>query len=122
MILLIEVKYSKKSKKYCTSLKEARRKFGDRVANDLISILNLIKSSTSLDVLESIKKLRLHKLENKNGKNRKGQLSITIGNSKWRLILIPYINDIKWNGEGSVNKLYSIVKIVEVKEVVDYHE
>ncbi len=111
-------------KKLCKSLDTAKKKYNNEIAISLHGAINLLENAENLNDIRKFKKYRLHPLENKKHDDRRGQFSITLANSAYRLILYPIDeNGEKWNGENeSVGNIYLITNIVEIMEVVNYHD
>lgn len=119
----MKVRYANsKIEKTCKSINAAKKKYNDVVAKSLHAVINLLNNAENLNDILQFRRYRLHPLGNKNHKDRRGQLSITLANSGYRLILYPLNeNGEKWNGEN-VGNIYVITDIIEIVEVIDYHD
>lgn len=89
----MEVKFANdKIKTVCTSIKAAKKKYDLQVAMSLHSVVNLLISAKNLTDIKKYKKYRLHPLLNKYKVDRRGQLSITLADGPFCLIICPVEN------------------------------
>jgi len=107
---------NKKIKKTCTDFKKAKQKYGDRASEKLFAVINLIEKAKNFNDVKNMPFLyRFHKLK----ADRKETYSISLGKTKYRLIIKPLDKnekEIKSNDEKIINESTKIVIILEVSD------
>lgn len=93
----------RKLEKVCTEYKEAKRKFGIYMADEIMECIKYLESADSVEILIALGFHRCHPLTN----NRDTQYALDLRHP-YRLIFVKNPDD------GSVH----VVKIIEI---VDYH-
>lgn len=109
---------NKKLEKICSSSKEARRAYGDKVSSKLAGVMQLLESATSLADLKPLPPLRLHMLVG----DRKGTYSISLGKKLgFRLLFKGFDNE---GCQVLSDSMESCVKVVIVllEEVSNHYD
>lgn len=107
--IIIEVTYDTgKVEKLCTDYEKAKKKLGDKVAEALHALINLLKSADNLLEIQQLGLYHLHILSN----NRRGQYALDISGRKdgYRLIITP----VRQEGVDDVFKNIKEIIILEV--------
>lgn len=75
-----------KIRKDCTDYKKAKKKYGEKIAGKLFSVINFIENAVSLETVINHRPYHFHDLKG----DREGQFAIDIGSRKdgYRLILL----------------------------------
>jgi proteic killer suppression protein len=110
---------NKKLEKICTNFKKSKIQLGEIAADKLFAAINWIKDANDFkDVENMAPSFRFHKLTG----DRKETYSISLGKTKYRLIIKPLDEnekEIKSNDKKVINE---ITKIVIILEVSDHYE
>lgn len=124
----MEILYSSnKLDKQCNNIKEATKLFGGNkvIAISLLARINALKQANVLKDIILQPQFHFHKLENKGKrKNYEGYFAIDVKGRKdgWRIVLEP-LDDKKMPFHPcNIDEVSSYVRIIEIREVVDYHE
>ena len=110
----------------CKNKKQAQKLLG---GNTLLAI-SLLARINALENAETIKDIivqplfHFHKLQNKNGRDLEGYFAIDVKGRKdgWRIIIQPLDENEKPFDPCHIDKIASIVKIVEVSEVSKHYD
>lgn len=100
---------SKKLRKCCEDIDEARRKYGDVQARVLIRRIGQLRANETLADVTTIPQVRLHALK----QNRKGQFAVHLKHP-YRLIFVPDQDQFDMND-------WSTIRSIKIIEVDDYH-
>ncbi len=102
MVVILEIKYSKKSvEKICTNASAAEKKYGQAMAVKIQMRIGEIQTTASVEEMLRFKIGRCHLLTG----NRKGQYAVDLVHP-YRLVFV---------------KLGDEVQIANILEIVDYH-
>ncbi len=124
----MEILYSSnKLDKQCNNIKEPTKLFGGNksIAMSLLARVNALKQANVLKDIILQPQFYFHKLENKGKrKNYEGCFAIDVKGRKdgWRIVLEPLNNDKMPFHPCNIDVVSSYVRIIEIREVVDYHE
>lgn len=119
MILYLTINYkSKEIEDICTKRPKAIKHFDEKVFKKLSSIINYIEQATSLLDIINYPAYNFHDLE---GKKRLNEWSIYIGNTGYRLILIPQDENNNFIEKGDVIKNCKTIKIIMITEVCNHY-
>ncbi|MBQ8693912.1 MAG: type II toxin-antitoxin system RelE/ParE family toxin [Synergistaceae bacterium] len=112
----------RKTEKQCTDLKTALKFFGgDKgLALSLLSRINAIKQALVIKDIIMMPNFHFHSLKG----NFNGYFAIDVKSrrDKWRIILRPLDKDEKVFDPLHIDKIASIVQIIEIKEVSAHYE
>ncbi|SDC89455.1 type II toxin-antitoxin system RelE/ParE family toxin [Geotoga petraea] len=110
---------NKQIKKICTNFKKSKIQIGDNASEKLFAVINFIENAKSFKDVENMpRSFRFHKLTG----DRKGTYFISLGKTKYRLIIEPLDEnekEIKTNDDKVINE---ITKMVIILEVSDHYE
>lgn len=109
---------NKKAEKQFDSTYESKWEYPEKVKIKLKSIENFLKSALSLNDVFVYPPYRFHCLKG----DRKGEWSITVPNTAWRVIVIPCDEDKKPILDGDILSRCNFIKIVMVTEVSKHYE
>lgn len=101
---------TKKLRKQCEEPSEAQKKYGSDIGNKLTQRVSELYAANALIDIAKIPAARLHKLEGA----RKKEYAIDLVHP-FRLIVSPVLEE-----DANVANL-SIIRIVRIEEVTDYH-
>ena len=108
---------NKKVEKVCTDEKEARKQFGQEVANKLGNVIYLLHSSNNLKDLLLFPQYHLHMLKG----NLEGIFSVYLGKTTgYRLLLIPLDENEKLVKSDDMS-IYTKTVCVEIEEVSKHY-
>lgn len=93
-------------------------KYPTMVEKKLMAAENYIKSAETLQDIVQYIPFRFHKLEGK----RKGEWSIYLGNTGYRVTMIPCYKDENEILEGDIIAQCKFIKVVEITEVSNHYE
>ncbi len=116
-----------KVEEICTDLKKATKFFNGQksMAISLLSRINALNQAENIKDIIAQKVMRFHKLINKGKrKNLEGYFAIDVKTIKdrWRIIIEPLDEDENPFVPCNIDEIAVYVKIIEIKEVSDYHE
>lgn len=119
----MKIKYADaKVKQQCTSLKAATSLFGGdkALAISLLARINAIEKADVIKDIIATPQLHFHNLQGK----MKGLFAIDVKSrrDKWRIILCPLDEKEKTFTPCHIDKIASVVKIVEIMEVSAHYE
>jgi proteic killer suppression protein len=92
----------------------AKRKLGQRQADELRLRLDDFDAADNLEIIRPLKQARCHELSG----DRKGQLSVDL-NHPYRLIFEPLNNPTPKKADGGLD--WTKVTEIRILEIVDYH-
>jgi hypothetical protein len=83
----------------------------------------LVSAETLHDIVV-LPPFRLHKLDNRNGKNLKGFFALDVKSKKepWRIIIEPLNKDLLPYNPCHIDVIARVVKIIEIKEISNHYE
>ncbi len=113
------VYHSKKVEKQCTSFKEAKKEFGERIATKLMAKINFIEEATCLNDLIQMT-YNFHSLSGK----RDGEFAIDVASRRdpYRLILVPLDDEGNRFVPCHIDKIANVSKVVLILEVSKHYE
>lgn len=115
----MEIRYNtKKTEKQFSSKYKKNWTYPAQVSKKLVAIETFIKAATSLEDIKNYPSYRFHKLVG----DRKGEWSISVGNTGYRVTVIPCGDDDKPIIKGDVIAQCKFIKIVLVTEVSNHYE
>ncbi len=111
-----------KTERQCTSLKAAIKLFGgDRnLAISLFSRINAIMNADVINDIIVMPQFHFHKL--RGDFNGYFAIDVKTRHDKWRIILCPLDEDEKKFIPCHIDKIASVVKIIEIREVSAHYE
>lgn len=112
----MQVQYTNKTvEKQCTSLKQAKKDFSDKIAKKLLKLVNFIESADNLASVTAFPTYHFHALKGK----RKGQYALDIDGrrSSYRLI----VGFCDYNPKTVFSDAASI-EIIQIEEVSNHYE
>ncbi|GBG94010.1 hypothetical protein LFYK43_04690 [Ligilactobacillus salitolerans] len=115
----IKLEYkTKKIQNQCQDLKNARKKFGARIAEKLLALVNVLEAAENLQDINSLQVYHVHQLDG----NRKNELALDIDGrkSQYRLIIRP-LNQSDTAGDDVI-RYYRGIEIISIEEVSKHYE
>ena len=111
----------------CNYIKDAEKLFGGnkQLALSLLSRVNALKQAEVIKDIIVQPQFHFHKLENKGKKkNYNGLFAIDVKGRKdgWRVVLEPLDENNNPFNPCNIDEIAAYVKIINIVEVVDYHE
>ena len=117
MSMIILYKNDTAKKQFCSEYKKTWR-YPEQVKKKLEAAENFIKNSSSLLDVANYPPFRFEKLKG----NRKHEWSIRLGNTGYRVTMIPCDDDGKEIIDGDIMAQCKLIKIVKVTEVSNHYE
>lgn len=109
---------NKNTEKAFSSSYRKKWKYPAMVEKKLMQAENFIKNAGTLQDIVKYTPLRFHKLVGK----RKGEWSIYLGNTGYRVTMIPCDENEKEILEGDIISQCKYIKVVEITEVSNHYE
>ncbi len=110
-------KNSKVEKQFSSKYKKTWR-YPEQVKKKLEAAENFILNAVSLQDIVNYPPFHFHGLEG----NRKGEWSIYLGNTGYRVALVPCDDDGNMVAEGDILAICKTIKIILVTEVSNHYE
>lgn len=106
---------NKKVEKQCTSLKQAKKDFSDKIAQKLHKLINFIESADNLASVMAFPTYHFHDLK----RDREGQYSLAIDGGRGSYRLIVCFHDID---KVTVFANASSIEIIQIEEVSNHYD
>lgn len=115
----IQIRYKNETvkKQFCSEYK-IKWRYPEQVKKKLISAENFILNAESLMDLANYPPFHFERLKG----NRKDEWSIRLGNTGYRVTMIPCYNDGREIIEGDILAQCKMIRIVKVTEVSNHYE
>ena len=117
---------SDKLEEQCTNKKPAQKLLGGdtNLAISLLARVNALKQAETIKDIIVQPVFHFHKLQNKNGRDLEGYFAIDVKGRRdgWRIIIQPLDENEEPFDPCHIDKIASIVKVVEVSEVSKHYD
>jgi len=115
----MDIRYkNSKIESLCNNRQKGKTQLNVAVSKELQKALTAIHNAETLLDIHKTPRYNLHPLKGK----RRGELSIYLGKTGFRLIIIPEKENGEIYNEADLMSLYSIISIVRIMEVSNHYE